>query len=447
MQWTSGSELCHHGRPGQKWGVENGPPYPLSRQGFGTTKSYRKVMQNVAKSVGDTVKKKVKQFKSSREEAKNRVLAKKQEKEEAKKRAIEEAKDKERKELVESGDIKRILRNQSALSEQEIREAISRVKLNQELASLEASRINKGVNAISHIMSNAAKIGDAVENGVKTWNTFAKIANNLTKASFPIIDEKYAKEKAAAAKAGSQVANDLANIGVEGMLKNQTKYTTAQLKDAKERSQTISGLEKAAKAEKNKADGKAKAEKAKKESDKDKKESEDTESDKSKTANTESEKPKTENSKSEEKSSKSSTNRIQDEEDRYSTVAAKRQREEKRWTEEANETAKYLEEASKRSQNSKESTTNTTSTSKENKSSNLNDVSIGNKAKAVSNFEKVKEERARIRREADIENVANKIKEQRSAQRAADKEDLDRQLSISRQMADERIKELLKKYS
>lgn len=440
MQWTSGSELCHHGRPGQKWGVENGPPYPLSRQGFGTTKSYRKVMQNVAKSVGDTVKKKVKQFKSSREEAKKRVLAKKQEKEEAKKRAIEEAKDKERKELVESGDIKRILRNQSALSEQEIREAISRVKLNQELASLEASRINKGVNAISHVMSNAAKIGDAVENGVKTWNTFAKIANNLTKASFPIIDEKYAKEKAAAAKAGSQVANDLANIGVEGMLKNQTKYTTAQLKDAKERSQTISGLEKAAKAKKNEAEGKAKAEKAKKES-------EDTGSDKSKTTNTGFEKPKTENSKSEEKSSKSFTNRIQDEEDRYSTAAAKRRREEKRWTEEANETAKYLEEASKRSQNSKESTTSTTSTPKENKSSDLNVVSIGNKAKAVSNFEKVKEERARIRREADIENVANRIKEQRAAQRAADKEDLNRQLSISRQMADERIKELLKKYS
>lgn len=440
MQWTSGSELCHHGRPGQKWGVENGPPYPLSRQGFGTTKSYRKVMQNVAKSVGDTVKKKVKQFKSSREEAKKRVLAKKQEKEEAKKRAIEEAKDKERKELVESGDIKRILRNQSVLSEQEIREAISRVKLNQELASLEASRINKGVNAISHVMSNAAKIGDAVENGVKTWNTFAKIANNLTKASFPIIDEKYAKEKAAAAKAGSQVANDLANIGVEGMLKNQTKYTTAQLKDAKERSQTISGLEKAAKAKKNEAEGKAKAEKAKKES-------EDTGSDKSKTTNTGFEKPKTENSKSEEKSSKSFTNRIQDEEDRYSTAAAKRRREEKRWTEEANETAKYLEEASKRSQNSKESTTSTTSTPKENKSSDLNVVSIGNKAKAVSNFEKVKEERARIRREADIENVANRIKEQRAAQRAADKEDLNRQLSISRQMADERIKELLKKYS
>lgn len=28
---TSESELMHHGVPGQKWGVKNGPPYPIDR--------------------------------------------------------------------------------------------------------------------------------------------------------------------------------------------------------------------------------------------------------------------------------------------------------------------------------------------------------------------------------------------------------------------------------
>lgn len=35
------NELVHHGRQGQKWGVRNGPPYPLSRQGI-TGKEYNK---------------------------------------------------------------------------------------------------------------------------------------------------------------------------------------------------------------------------------------------------------------------------------------------------------------------------------------------------------------------------------------------------------------------
>ena len=29
---ADGFDLVHHGRPGQKWGVQNGPPYPLERQ-------------------------------------------------------------------------------------------------------------------------------------------------------------------------------------------------------------------------------------------------------------------------------------------------------------------------------------------------------------------------------------------------------------------------------
>ena len=28
--WNDGSSLYHHGIPGMKWGVKNGPPYPLS---------------------------------------------------------------------------------------------------------------------------------------------------------------------------------------------------------------------------------------------------------------------------------------------------------------------------------------------------------------------------------------------------------------------------------
>lgn len=45
------SHLEHHGIPGQKWGVRNGPPYPLSRQ----EQSYRKA-KTIADSLSDDEK-------------------------------------------------------------------------------------------------------------------------------------------------------------------------------------------------------------------------------------------------------------------------------------------------------------------------------------------------------------------------------------------------------
>ena len=39
------NELKHHGVQGQKWGVRNGPPYPLSRQGI-TRKEYNNKMSS-----------------------------------------------------------------------------------------------------------------------------------------------------------------------------------------------------------------------------------------------------------------------------------------------------------------------------------------------------------------------------------------------------------------
>lgn len=53
----SSDELYHHGVDGQKWGVKNGPPYPIERGGnkssgkrkYRTDKGYRQKNQNGSK--------------------------------------------------------------------------------------------------------------------------------------------------------------------------------------------------------------------------------------------------------------------------------------------------------------------------------------------------------------------------------------------------------------
>lgn len=38
-RYTESYELYHHGKKGQKWGVRNGPPYPLDKQKYFTKSS------------------------------------------------------------------------------------------------------------------------------------------------------------------------------------------------------------------------------------------------------------------------------------------------------------------------------------------------------------------------------------------------------------------------
>lgn len=47
----SGSELCHHGVKGQKWGVKNGPPYPLKgEQKVANVRKHGKIVEEAIRS-------------------------------------------------------------------------------------------------------------------------------------------------------------------------------------------------------------------------------------------------------------------------------------------------------------------------------------------------------------------------------------------------------------
>lgn len=56
-------ELCHHGIKGQKWGVRNGPPYPLDEKNYHRSeiqlpvKEYAHVMSEIATHITNAQRK------------------------------------------------------------------------------------------------------------------------------------------------------------------------------------------------------------------------------------------------------------------------------------------------------------------------------------------------------------------------------------------------------
>lgn len=137
--------LAHHGILGQKWGKKNGPPYPLD---------YKKLSPA--------------------------------EKQQAKADAIRR------------GDLDEVQLNRNEFSDDEVRAAIARFRLNSELSKVNEKHVKTGLEKFEDFTTNAKRVSDAVENGSKAWNTFAKVSNSLhlTKPKdLPIIDMRNPWEK------------------------------------------------------------------------------------------------------------------------------------------------------------------------------------------------------------------------------------------------------------
>lgn len=130
--------LAHHGILGQKWGKKNGPPYPLD---------YKKLS------------------------AEEKQLAKA--------------------DAIRRGDLDEVQLNRNYFTDDEVRAAINRFKLNSELSKINEKHVKTGLEKFEDFTNNAKRVSDAVENGSKAWNTFAKVSNSLhlTKPNdLPVID-------------------------------------------------------------------------------------------------------------------------------------------------------------------------------------------------------------------------------------------------------------------
>lgn len=172
------NELYHHGRLGQKWGEQNGPPYPLSRSQL---------------SLGGYI-----QSRKDKKAHKQREQSLKKAREAAEAKRKHDA-DKER--VLKSGTATEVLKYQGELTIKELQDAYNRIDWENKLRGFSQKELESNMKKIDNAMKGLQTATNWVKIGTDTYNTIAKIYNATDegkKNPFPLIgssDKKDDKKK------------------------------------------------------------------------------------------------------------------------------------------------------------------------------------------------------------------------------------------------------------
>lgn len=127
--------------------------------------------------------------------------------------------------LLKTGSAKEIYENRASLSNADIQNALNRLNNEKTLKSLTMADVKTGVDRLAEIGEKAMKVRTASENFINLYNTVAKVNNSLFDTDLPIIGEK--KNKANAA-----IESLVKSGNMNAILANKTKLTTQEFNDA-----------------------------------------------------------------------------------------------------------------------------------------------------------------------------------------------------------------------
>lgn len=154
------NELYHHGRLGQRWGVTNGPPYPLSRSTVrreykkGNTSSGSGSSSTPRRSGSSSLMSYIQKVKAEKKEKEEE--AKRQEEEELKRRH-----DADKDRVLREGTATEVMQYLGEISNQQLQEALNRIRWTEQLAQYAQKESDQGWQTVNSIMK---KVGD-----VKDW--------------------------------------------------------------------------------------------------------------------------------------------------------------------------------------------------------------------------------------------------------------------------------------
>lgn len=176
MSWynTTYDEIYHHGIDGQRWGVQNGPPYPLKPAVSSAVKQGKSREEiQAAKRRSKTLKKaRAVRAKNLKEKAKVKAQEEKE-----KEKSERDAKKQEEKRLKQTESAKKnpssAFKNRELLTTDELKELADRFAAENRIQELSAARINKGREMANNLLNLA-------EGGIRGYNMVARIYNTFT---------------------------------------------------------------------------------------------------------------------------------------------------------------------------------------------------------------------------------------------------------------------------
>lgn len=165
-------ELTHSGVKGQKWGVKNGPPYPLSKDI--STGSRLKTTSSGKKSGGISGYLQTRKLKKKKQAALEKARQTKAENAQKKQTAEEHAA--EVKKILESGDRNKIKSIASEVSYNELNNALQKADL---MVKLNAATAPKTAwDKLDNTKNKLDKVIGYYQTGAKTWNVIAQLYNS-----------------------------------------------------------------------------------------------------------------------------------------------------------------------------------------------------------------------------------------------------------------------------
>lgn len=150
--------LEHHGIKGQKWGVRNGPPYPLSRGKSGSGG------RNVRYGGAAPSKRKARKMKKQRVKS-----LKKARKVREQNRKAQQEQQKSKEEIIKSKDISSMAKNIDMFSNQEINDMLNRLdtekRLQDRVTQQQKANRSRGEKAVDLVKDSVSK---GLESGAKS---------------------------------------------------------------------------------------------------------------------------------------------------------------------------------------------------------------------------------------------------------------------------------------
>ena len=161
--------LAHHGILGQKWGHQNGPPYPLDAKDHSSAERKAGWRQSL----------KDKKIAKQRQEALEK--ARKARAEKAKQAQIKKEFEEKKQHILQSGKASEIQKYKGQMTNEELQRAIDRINKEAVLDALANKEIKTGFDKLDRIKVKADKIAGYMESGKKVYNLLAEVHNSVTK--------------------------------------------------------------------------------------------------------------------------------------------------------------------------------------------------------------------------------------------------------------------------